>query len=251
MKAGRPLYWGSLLICTAGLLLCGGVFLRQWGEYLAGERAYSKLMETAVFQRELWTEQGAEPEEKVFFPQVDFQVLEAINPDVVGWLYCPETVISYPVVQGEDNTYYLDHLFDGTKNSAGCLFLDSGCTALEGKNSIIYGHNMKNGTLFASLKEYQSQAYYEAHPDLLLITPEGTLTIRLFSAYTAAADSRAWQTVFSSEEEYNTWLQHLLEQSCFDGGAVPTTSDRIITLSTCSYAFQDARFVCHGLVQEG
>lgn len=254
MNKRRILYWICVLFCTGGMLLFGSLFFRQWREYRMGELSYDKLKESVISVPQKTPVQQSsspsqqEPEAETELPQVDFETLADINPDVVGWLYCPNTVISYPVPQGENNSYYLKHLFDGTRNSAGSLFLDSRCQGLEGQNSVIYGHYMKNGTLFASLSEYQEQEYYEAHPELFLITPENTLTIRLFSAYIAGGDDDAWQLTFSSQEEYGAWLERLLERSCFTSEVIPKSTDRVITLSTCNYMFPGARFVCHGIV---
>ena len=255
MKKRRLLYWICVLFCTGGILVFGWLFFQQWREYRVGELAYDTLQESVISLPQKTPDQQSstpsleEPEPQPELPQVDFEALADINPDVVGWLYCPNTVISYPVPQGENNSYYLKHLFDGTSNSAGSLFLDSRCQGREGQNSVIYGHYMKNGTLFASLCEYQEQAYYEAHPELFLITPENTLTIQLFSAYIAGEDDDAWQLTFSSQEEYGAWLERLLERSCFTSEVVPQSTDRVITLSTCSYMFPGARFVCHGVMR--
>ncbi|MDR3766600.1 MAG: class B sortase [Butyricicoccus sp.] len=206
MKHPRLLYWSGISFCVMGLFFCAGMFLRAWWEYRTGVTAYAMLEKEVIeIMPQLHAEEPvsasaapAQPAEEAF--QVDFNALSRINPDVVGWLYVPDTVISYPVVQGGDNAYYLTHLFDGTQNRAGCLFLDRWCQGLEGKNSVIYGHAMKNGTLFASLKQYQNQSYYEAHPLLYLYTPEKTLTIRLFSAYETDTKGDAWRLSFSSEE---------------------------------------------------
>lgn len=246
----RGLRRACAVVCAAGLLVCGGIFLRQWGEYRVGEAAYDTLAEEVLSPpADRQDTPGQEQEESL--PQIDFQALSAINPEAVGWLYAPDTVLSYPVAQGADNRYYLTHLFDGTENSAGSLFLDSRCPGLTGRNSVIYGHYMKNGTLFASLQEYQDQDYYEVHPVLYLLTPEGTLTIQLFSAYIAGTEEAdAWQLTFPSDEAYGAWLADLQARSCFTSTVVPTTADRVITLSTCNYSFPDARFVCHGLVRE-
>lgn len=256
MRMRRTIYWFSLLFCTGGILVCGGLFLRQRWEYRAGAEAYHALTEAVTAVPPAGTDPAdpedpkQTPEQTEAIPQVDFAALQQINPEVVGWLYAPDTVISYPVVQGSDNSYYLDHLFDGTRNSAGCLFVDSGCQGLDGKNSVIYGHHMKNGTLFASLENYQDQDYYDAHPRLFLITPEQTLTIELFSAYVTGAEGEAWQLTFSSREAYGRWLERIQERSCFASDVIPQDTDRVLTLSTCDYAFQGARFVCHGLARE-
>lgn len=249
MKWKRRLWRAGAVLCAAGMLLCGGICLHQWGEYRAGETAYDTLS-SAVVSPPPEEQTAPGPAQEVTLPQVDFGALAAVNPSVVGWLYGPDTVLSYPVAQGEDNRYYLTHLFDGTENSAGSLFLDSRCPGLTGRNSVIYGHYMKNGTLFACLQEYQAQDYYEAHPNLYLLTPEGTVTIQLFSAYVTGAEGDAWQLTFPDREAYGTWLAGLQERSCFASAVTPTTADRVITLSTCDYSFSGARFVCHGLVRE-
>lgn len=254
MRRERSLYGIAAALCATGVLVCGGLFLYQWKEYNVSEKAYRILQQTAVGSSlgslDEERENQSDEIQAAYVPQVDFEALKQINPDVVGWLYGPDTAISYPVVQGEDNSYYLKHLFDGTPNSAGCLFLDSRCEALNGKHSVIYGHYMKNGTLFASLEEYQSQEYYEAHPYFFLITPEKTFFIQLFSAYLTEAAGDAWQLSFPSEQACADWLESLRERSSFISDVVPNAGDKVITLSTCSYAFQNARFVCHGLVRE-
>lgn len=250
MKRRRLLYWISVTVCVAGILLCGGLFFFQWQEYRTGELMYENLMQT-VNATPLESEKISEDmEEKKQILQIDFELLKEINPQVIGWLYLPGTGISYPVVQGENNTYYLDHLFDGKQNSAGCLFLDCQCEGFTGKNSVIYGHDMKNGTMFASLKNYENQEYYEMYPLFYLITEDGIQTVDVFSAYVTEIDTDAWWLTFSSEKEYEAWLKHLVSRSCFQSKVTPSSSDQVITLSTCDSTFENARFVCHGIVRK-
>ena len=156
----------------------------------------------------------------------------------------------YPVVQGEDNSYYLKHLFDGTYNANGCLFLDSRVkNDFSEAYSIIYGHHMKNGTMFSSLDGYKRQEYYEAHPNLLLITPEQTYLLNLFSGYVASVEDHAWDISFQNELEFEEWLISATENSCFESHVCPSSTDRILTLSTCSYEFDNARFVILGILE--
>lgn len=137
------------------------------------------------------THEAAEPY------QVDFEALARINPDVAAWLILEGTALSYPVVQGQDNEYYLDRLFDGSYNASGCLFLDSRCEArFASPNSIVYGHHMKDGSMFAALDGYKEQEFYEAHPSLLLLTPGGDYEAQVFSAYVAPTDAAAWRLDF-------------------------------------------------------
>lgn len=244
MKAKRALYRSSIIICSAGFMLCGIMLAKQWLEYRNASSSYAEWEhEAAVPQESL----GSGREETL---EIDWEMLRAINPETKGWLFSEGTTLSYPVVQGSDNEYYLSHLFDGTENSSGCLFIDSRWEEGEHQNCVIYGHHMKNGTMFALLENYREQAYFEEHPVLQWITPEGSRTVKLFSAYTASADSDAWKMDFGSEDEYLEWLKRVQSRSCFCSEYSPTAGDHVITLSTCSYEYPDARFVCHGIVCE-
>lgn len=180
---------------------------------------------------------------------IDFDRLLAANPDVVGWLYCPDTVIHYPVVQGATNNTYLHRMLDGTYNTSGTLFLD--CDASKDFSdfvSPIFGHNMRDGSMFHSLLEYQNPTYYAAHPFLYLLIPEQTYQVQLFSAFVTSASSWVYQTSFEDVTAKATYITHALDVSCFSADFVPTTEDRILLLSTCSYDYHDARFVVLGVL---
>lgn len=193
------------------------------------------------------SEETVEQPEPVF-PQVDFDALRAINPDVVGWLVIDGTNINYPVVQGNDNQYYLRHLFTGEYNASGCIFLDSRNTRdFAGRHSILYGHHMGNGTMFNGLMDYKEQGFYDAHPTALFLTPAGDYEIEFFSGYVANVRSYAWQVEFGSEDEFAQWLQAAKRNSLFQSSVEPSSADKVLTLSTCSYEFENARFVLHGV----
>ena len=182
---------------------------------------------------------------------MDFSALEALNPETAGWLFGDGTLINYPVAQGKDNDYYLHHLLDGSENRCGCLFLNAqNQTDFSDFHSIIYGHHMKDGSMFKSLKGYQEQAYYDKHPALLLVTPEHQYRVELFAGYVSKTSGTAWQLAFADDEEKEQWLSEQRKLSCFQSEVVPTAEDCILTLSTCSYAFKDARFVVHGVLKE-
>ena len=131
-------------------------------------------------------------------PAIDFDELKKINDDCVAWIYIEDTDINYPIVQGSDNSYYLKHLIDGKWNSSGSIFMDSRVSAdISDRHSIIYGHHMKNGTMFSGLTKYKEQEYFDAHPEGWLITPEGTYRIEFFAGYVANVKSAAWDLEFS------------------------------------------------------
>ena len=159
--------------------------------------------------------------------------------------------INYPVVQGADNQYYLKHLFNGKWNSSGCIFLDSRNTPdFSDRHSIIYGHHMKNGTMFSGLTEYKKQEFYDAHPTVLLLTPEKNIRIEIFAGYVAGVSDKAWEIALGSDKEFGDWLEAAEERSCFESEVPFAVTDRIVTLSTCSYEFDNARFVLVGRITE-
>ena len=194
-----------------------------------------------------------QPEETIPVPEIDFAALTTVNSDVVAWICCPDTVINYPVVLGGDNEYYLTHLVDGTENGNGTLFIDwKNSRDLTDENTVVYGHHMQSGKMFASLVEYADQSYFEAHPVICLVTPEAKYKIELFSGYTTTFDSSAYMLRFSTSHDYAEWLREVARKSDFKANMHLSTSDHIITLSTCAYSFYDARYVVHGrLTQVG
>lgn len=193
-------------------------------------------------------------EKQVYYgksPQVDFDGLKARNSDVVGWIYGPGTPINYPVVQGSDNEYYLTHMVDNRENKCGSIFMDSlNAEDFSNDNSIVHGHHMRNGSMFAGLTKYTAQSYYDAHPVMWLVTPDRNYQVEIFTGFVTTADSDVWQIEFASQEEYGKWLTEMKEASSFESSVEPDTKDHIITLATCSYENSDSRFVVMGILRE-
>lgn len=181
------------------------------------------------------------------WPSVDFKALARINPDVVAWIICEDTRINYPVVQGDDNAYYLRHLFDGKNNGAGSLFVDTNNEpGFVDLNTVIYGHNMKDKSMFATILEYKNQEFFNQHPTMILLTPDGNYIIELFSGYVANVEDKCWKLWFSSNIEFEQWITDTKLRSSFKSSVEAGISDRFITLSTCSNEFDNARYVVVG-----
>ena len=257
------------LVYVCAVILFLGIFifsacqlLQIGGEYRRGEKEYERLTQyvqlpeitkataPAVKQEDSVTEDTTPPEEELQWPVVDFAALQAINPDVVGWIYIPDTKVNYPIVQGRDNDYYLYRLISGEHNSSGSIFLDAKASSLFlSRNNPIYGHNMKNGSMFADMTRYVDQEYYDEHPVAMLLTPEKNYTVKLFSAYVTDAWGDSWQLGFE-ESAYVQWLETLQRRSCFSTDVVPASTDLVLTFSTCTYETANARFVVHGILEE-
>ncbi len=187
---------------------------------------------------------------EIALPVVDFDGLRDVNEDLVAWIYCEDTPIHYPVVQGEDNDEYLHRLFDGSSHKAGCIFLDYRNAAdFTSPHSVLYGHHMKDGSMFASIVRYGEQAYFDEHPTLLLLTPERAYEVELVAGYDASVWDDAWQLDFDSEEDFAAWIARARKRSDFVSPYEVSPKDRVITLSTCSYDFDQARYVLLGVLR--
>lgn len=181
---------------------------------------------------------------------VDFKLLQRINPDVVGWIFCPDTNISYPVVQGEDNEEYLHRAVDGSYQFAGTPFLDAADDPkLENLHSVIYGHNMKDRSMFSQLLSYGEQEFYEAHREMYYLTPEGNYRLHLISGYLTDARSDSYRREFLTREEYEDYLALLCSRSAFRGETLPKEGV-LLTLSTCGNGGNEERFVLHGIAEK-
>ncbi len=177
---------------------------------------------------------------------VDFDVLKDTNTDIIGWLYSEDTPINLPVAQSGDNDYYLRRLIDGSWNSGGTLFADyrnSGDFA--DTNTVIYGHNMKNKEMFGTLANYKEQSYYEEHPVMWLLTPTESYRVELVAGYVVSATSEVY-AVDQSEQEVLASVKAAIAGSTFDAGISVGQGDRFVTLSTCSYEYDEARYVVIG-----
>ena len=132
---------------------------------------------------------------------IDFAELKGVNEDIVGWLKISALDISYPVVQGTDNDYYLHRTFEGVENFAGCLFVNSGNSAdFTDQNTIVYGHNMKNGSMFGKLKKFQEEETFRKSKYFWMFTENFIYQYRIFSAMTVNKVGINYQTFFAESE---------------------------------------------------
>lgn len=179
---------------------------------------------------------------------VDFAGLKAQCKDVVGWLYCEDTVINYPVVQAEDNSYYLRRMLDGSYNSNGTLFMDCRDDPNMGSlNTVIYGHHMRSGAMFAVLDKFAEQDFYEEHPVVWYLTEQRAYKIELLATFVTPSDSDSYK-MFDEPAELESYLAEALGKSKFKTAAPTQGVERIMTLSTCAYEYDNSRTVVVGSV---
>ena len=248
------------VLSLCGLLALGSGFLivRDLSQYAESAGTYDGLAEHVEIP-----EQAGEPEEpgaeeetgredsSTVLPVVDFEALRENGPDIIGWLSLPDTAINYPVTQTSDNEYYLHHLYDGTYNKVGCLFADYENQAdFSDRNTIIYGHNMRDGSMFAALNEYDTQSYFDGHPQMYLITPDGGYVMEVFSAFEAkpaepGSDTSPWRLSWKDDGAYTTWLSEMAGRSVIETDVTVTSSDKVLTLSTCTPGGK-SRFIVMG-----
>jgi sortase B len=253
------------IVFSALLLYSGYRIYEILTEYALGEAASEKVVRQVVTIADeklpIAAEQTDAPAAATVTPletplenppiTVDFDALRAVNPDIVGWLYCADTPINYPVAYSGDNTYYLRRLYNREANRNGTLFVDGRCSPdFFDLNTIIYGHHMRSGAMFACLVEYGSQEYYEAHPVMYLLTPEHNYRLDIFSGYVTESGSQRFFTGPGDREEFAVYLDDIKALSDFDADAAAGAQERIVTLSTCTYEFQEARYILHAFVTE-
>ena len=188
-------------------------------------------------------------EEKDLPIRVDFDRLCSENSDVVGWIYCKDTRINYPVVQAENNDYYLYRGIDRNYSQFGSIFVEAGNRRdFADASTIIYGHHMRNGSMFAGLDLWNNQKYYDQHPHMWLLTPTQDYRVDILSAYTTSAYSDTYQIFREPGPEFTAYLKAAISRSGFRSRATIQENGHYVLLSTCAYVFDEARYVVLGLL---
>lgn len=227
-----------ITVCLVGIILVSGYKIgKTMWDYQVAKSAYTNI-----------SEKTAKVDPKQFTGVVDWKALKKVNPDVQGWLYQKGTVINYPVVQGTDNDTYLHTRFDKQWSGGGTLFVDYRMEkGFKGFNSIIYGHHMKDGSMFRSIRGYTKEdGYYDKHKTLELATPHGNYHLVVFSAFiTKATDENTYKMTYD-EAEKQAYIDRAWEQSELSitrDSVDVTKDDRLVTLSTCAYDYEEARYI--------
>lgn len=261
------------IVLAAVFLFSTFMFLRQQADNTLGRNSYDNALQMAISESSplpepeiIPTDAATAPEdvatepEPVWIPApieeedpnlqtleaIDLEALREANPDVIGWILIPETQIHYPLLQGEDNEYYLSHTWDGNYNTVGSIFLETNTNPeLTDFNTIIYGHNMQNGSMFADLHAFGEAEFLQSHPYVYILSDQGIFRYEIFSAYLAPLDGAAYGLSFNQEQTRIRFLEEVVESSLVRTDITPEITDRFLTLSTCSGAGYSNRWVVH------
>lgn len=191
------------------------------------------------------------PEEALGLVDIDLEALRAVNEDVVGWIEIPGTELSYPLVQGTDNQYYLTHNWKKEANSGGAVFLEStNSRDLSDFHTIAYAHRMRNDTMFGTLKYYENPDFWQEHPRVYVVTADGIYRYDIFAAQEAGVKGIVYRLDIETNRLKEEFLQYCIERSIVDTGVLPEIDDRILTLSTCTDNGHAKRWVVHGYLAQ-
>lgn len=233
-----------VLVCV--FLVSAVFFVKYFMEYRKGDKIYETAKEFVVEAGDATTAEE-EKEERV----IDFASLQAVNEDVFGWITIPETGVDYPLLDGEDNKYYLNRTYDGQWSSYGSIFLEFRNTGMDDRHVVLYGHNMMNKSMFGALMDYKEQDFVDVHDTVEIILPDRTLIYHVFSAYTAHVDSPTYYMSFADDAVFQQMIDHMKANSVIASDITPTTEDQILTLSTCTPAgAKKYRFVVNAVLAE-
>ena len=237
------------MACILAAAICAAIGIYQ---YLQQQRAGEEYQE---IREEVKTEEPVKElkTDSVEIP-IDFTSLQAQNPDVYAWITVPGTNIDYPILQSAtDNSYYLDHTLDGTESPEGSLFTENyNSKDFEDPNTVIYGHNMKNGSMFQNLHNYQDREFFNNNRDVTIYTPDAIRHYKIFAAYLYDNRHILESFDFSDPWVYKQYLVQIFSirdmNSCIDTDTKVGVEDKIITLSTCYGTQHDVRYLVQAVL---
>lgn len=242
------------LICLGLGLACGAIGIYKYIEEKNAGKEYEKLQQEVVKEEpKLVEEPEPEPVSKVEIP-IDFAALQQQNPDVYAWIQVPGTEVDYPILQSSnDNTYYLNHTIDGEEKKEGAIFTENYNTkTFEDPNTVIYGHDMKNGSMFQSIHKYMDRSFFDNNRDIVIYMPDQILHYKIFAAYLTDNRHLLMNYNFWSKDEYQQYLSSIFSMrdmnAFIDTSTEVTTEDKIITLSTCYAGISTQRYLVQAVL---
>lgn len=246
MKRNRRKVAGIILLILS--LICIGIVVWYYFTTASKEDVYEEVKEKVV------DESKKDEEQPEYVSPIDFDELHQINPDIYAWIEIPDTVISYPVVQSaDDDSYYLNHTIDGQEGYPGSIYTERANTRdFTDYNTVVYGHNMKDGSMFMGLHAYEDVQYLKDHQTVNIYTPEKKYTYQVFAAVVYSDLHILAGYDFSSAEQRQLYLDSIYAsrnvKSSFDESIPVDTESRILTLSTCIGGQPEQRFLVEAVL---
>lgn len=242
------------LICLGLGLTCGAIGIYKYIEEKNAGKEYEKLQQEVVKEEPKPVEKPEpEPEPTVEIP-IDFAALQQQNPDVYAWIQVPGTEVDYPILQSSnDNTYYLNHTIDGEEKKEGAIFTENYNTkTFEDPNTVIYGHDMKNGSMFQSIHKYMDRSFFDNNRDIVIYMPNQIFRYKIFAAYLTDNRHLLMNYNFWSKDEYQQYLNSIFSMrdmnAFIDTSMEVTNEDKIITLSTCYAGISTQRYLVQAVL---
>lgn len=259
-STGSKVRIGVIVVSAAVFLLAGAQLINIFLEYRRAEGEYEGLQEFVTVDVPLDAEveeptDAAAEATPYIMPyvkaNVDFEGLKKINSDLIGWVQFEHVSISYPIVQGDDNEYYLKKTFKKKDNSAGSIFMEADNNPkFKDMNTFVYGHNMKNGSMFGLMRQYKNESFYKGREHFWIYTPTADYRYEIFASYEPKEDSDAYRWWSASTDAYAKYLEKAKKNSMYDTGVSVSRDDKIVTLSTCTSKGDNYRLVVQGKLVE-
>lgn len=256
-----------LAICILVFCISGGILLHKYVSEQSAQKKFESLSETVVKDQDtqqaenntqvkeedtIFTYLGIEDPGKI----LDWEYLAEENEDIYAWIYIPGTKIDYPILQHEtDNNYYLEYNLDGSKGYPGCIYTENYNTKdFSDHNTLIYGHNMKNGTMFHDLHSFKEEEFFEENRYLFIYTPDELLVYDIFAAYAFTDAHILYNYDCFTENGFSDYLEMVFRDYGSSGnfreGVEVTGKDYIVTLSTCIGNQPDKRYLLQAVLVE-
>ena len=246
----------KIIACTAGAaaVICAAVGLRAWLQEQNAGKGYNEIRnEVKADTSAEETDDVEETDPPVEIP-IDFDSLQEQNPDVYAWITVPGTQIDYPILQSpDDNSYYLTHTIDGEEKTGGAIFTENyNHTDMEDPNTVIYGHDMRNGSMFQNLLNYQDREFFDENREVIIYTPDAIRHYKIFAAYLYDDRHLLQSFNFHNTDVYRQYLDSIFSirdmNACIDTSVEVDTDDKIITLSTCYGSQSDRRYLVQAVL---
>lgn len=241
-----------IIILLLVIAACVGYIVHDYIRKQQNGRVYEELQKEQKIEEEK-EEVQQDSEKKVEIP-IDFAALQAQNPDIYAWIRIDGTNINYPVVQSaSDNEYYLNHTIDGQEGYPGSIYTENyNKKDFTDYNTIIYGHDMKDGSMFQNLHNYMDPAYMQAHPEVIIYTPDVKRTYRIFAAVVYDNRHLLFGFDFTTPEGRQSFLDSLRASrdlsNVFREDVAVSAQDRLLTLSTCMTGQDEKRFLVEAVL---